>query len=120
MSQTYPSREAVSADVRDPDSITAKFVYNFFVPDEGVSEKGDRRRAFGYLSAQTQALIDNRTMEREVPRFVVLDIKRVFKGRWRHFPDEQGRVDMLLTTAREEGDFNLNQMLPSSLCQQLL
>ena len=85
MSSTFPSREAVSADVPDPEKLEARFVYNFFVPDEGVNESGKPRRAFGYLSAQTQALIDNRTLEREVPRFVVLDIKRVFSGEWQYF-----------------------------------
>ncbi len=85
MSESYPSREVVSADVPDPERISASFVYNFFVPDEGVNEAGKPRRAFGHLSARTQELIDNRTLEREVPRFVVLDIKRVFKGRWRYF-----------------------------------
>ncbi len=93
MSESYPSREAVSADVPDPEELTAKFVYNFFVPDEGTSDIGNRRKAFGYFSAQTQSDIDDRTMEREVPRFVTIDIKRVFKGEWKYFSRraKQGR-----------------------------
>ena len=88
MSETYPSRQSVSADVPDPEEISARFVYNFFVPDEGVNEEGKPALAFGYLSAQTQALIDNRTIERKVPRFVVLDVKRVFKGEYQEFSDQ--------------------------------
>ena len=42
MSESYPSREAVSADVPDPEELTAKFVYNFFVPDEGTSDTGNQ------------------------------------------------------------------------------
>ena len=105
MSQSYPSREAVSADVPDPEEISASVVYNFFVPDEGVNETGNKKRAFGYLSSQTQALIDNRMLEREVPRFVVLDIKRVFKGEYRHYSNIAKQKQLVTNWCRKRNRF---------------
>jgi len=81
MSSTVPSREVVSADVPDPAELRAKFVYYFFTPDEGVNETG-KAIAFGRYTKRTQSMIDDRTLEREVPRFVVIDVKRVFRGHW--------------------------------------
>ncbi|MBR52358.1 hypothetical protein CMK19_01145 [Candidatus Poribacteria bacterium] len=105
MSETYPSRQSVSADVPDPEEISARFVYNFFVPDEGVNEEGKPALAFGHLSAQTQALIDNRTIERKVPRFVVLDVKRVFKGEYQEFSDLAKQERLVTDHCKRYGRF---------------
>jgi hypothetical protein len=40
MSVSLPSRDVYSVDVPEPTGLTATFQYNYFVPDEGVSETG--------------------------------------------------------------------------------
>ena len=68
---TQPSRRFALVDVPDPESLSAKFIYNFFTPDERTNSGGDARvqGADGY---KTSTLRNAGTFNTEIPRLVEL------------------------------------------------
>jgi len=72
MSESYPSKEVCVANFPDPSSIVANFVYNFFTKDEKINDSGVTA-AYGEITESRQALIDNKTMEKTVPRYIRID-----------------------------------------------
>ena len=66
-------------DVPDPKDINARFVYNFFVPNEGTDTSG-MPRFQGIVTSKTQREINDRTMEALLPRYVEIDFTPVHAG----------------------------------------
>ena len=58
-------------DVPDPEEINVNFVYNFFVPDERVNT--DPNPSFQGSDQGTQAEINEKTMQRNLPRYVEIE-----------------------------------------------
>ena len=67
---SLPSRKVTVVDVPDIQKVEAKFIYNFFTPDERTNNSGDPRVPGAFYDEETQMLINNRTMRSEVPRYV--------------------------------------------------
>tara|TARA_Y100000310_G_scaffold287288_1_gene312067 strand:- start:2309 stop:4075 length:1767 start_codon:yes stop_codon:yes gene_type:complete len=66
-------------DVPDPQSIEARFVYNFFVPDERTNKEGNPRFQ-GVITDRIQRSIDSKVMEFNLPRFVEIQFDQVNSG----------------------------------------
>ena len=66
-------------DVPDPKSIEARFVYNFFVPDERTNRAGDPR-FHGVITERIQRSINDKVMEVSLPRFVEIQFDQVNSG----------------------------------------
>jgi len=66
-------------DVPDPKSIEARFVYNFFVPDERTNDEG-MPRFQGVIGENTQRLIDKRVADARLPRFIEIQFDEVKAG----------------------------------------
>ena len=71
-SYAKPSRRFALIDLPDPGSITAEFVYNFFVPDERINAAGDPRVPGNIDFESTQKLIEAKTLAPEIPRYISL------------------------------------------------
>ena len=71
-SYAKPSRRFALIDLPDPGSITAEFVYNFFVPDERINAAGDPRVPGNIDFESTQKLIEAKTLATEIPRYISL------------------------------------------------
>ena len=66
-------------DVPDPKTIEARFVYNFFVPDERENDTG--MSIFqGIARKKLQRPINNKVMETQLPRFVEIQFDEVNCG----------------------------------------
>ena len=64
------SRKLTVVDVPDVQNIAARFVYNFFTPDERENGSGDPRVPGAFTDQKTQRLINNNTLRSEIPRYV--------------------------------------------------
>jgi hypothetical protein len=84
MSESFPSKPIVSIDVPEVKRFKGKFVYNYFTPDERVSEDGSVPQELLEKPTGTfgQTFIDKFTSK--VPRLVQLQLRPVFlKSRFR-------------------------------------
>lgn len=70
------SRSFTIIDVPDPRRIDAKFVYNFFTPDERVNDSGDPR-VKGVANKDLQRLVNANSLNLEVPRYVEISFDEV-------------------------------------------
>lgn len=73
------SRYIGMVDIPESREITARFVYNFFEPDERTDRSG-KPRFHGIKNNQTQKLIDTRIMETRLPRFIEINFDPVDCG----------------------------------------
>jgi hypothetical protein len=66
-------------DVPDPKFINARFVYNFFVPNERTDASG-KTRFQGSVTEQTQREISTRTLEALLPRYIDIEFDETHAG----------------------------------------
>ena len=62
MGKTYASKSTIFFDVPDPEKIEAKFVYNYFVPDERVNENSQGKLK---IRNQKASKVENKSKELE-------------------------------------------------------
>jgi hypothetical protein len=67
------SRNVTIVDVPDVNEIYAKFVYNFFVPDERYNKSGQQFLRGSYTNKNTQRLVNTKTQRNLLPRYVQVD-----------------------------------------------
>lgn len=67
------SRNVTIVDVPDVNEVYAKFVYNFFVPDERFNKSGQQFLRGNYTNKNTQRLVDTKTQRKLIPRYVQVD-----------------------------------------------
>jgi len=72
---SLPSRKITVVDVPDVQGVEAKFIYNFFTPDERTNSSGDPRVPGAFYNEETQTLVNNNTLRSEVPRYVEVNFE---------------------------------------------
>lgn len=109
MMTSQPSLEVHALDVPEPDSLSADFAYNFFVPDEGTSDAAALASPFPDSSFGEQSTSFESFARSRVPRYVKLS--------WtvpNTLPIEQLPVGQLAENMRKivnEGDLSTNAFL---------
>lgn len=95
MTITLPSKRVAVVDAPEVEGFSAKFVYNFFVPDEELNDSGTtppdfiEKRPAGKFD---QAFLDSRNFNRFTPRYVRFEWKANPAG---NRPDIANRVSVL-------------------------
>ena len=76
---TYYSPDAITKSITDlnvpdspVDSLTTKFIYNFFVANEKIDDSGSTVTE-GETASQIQSLIRNGTILKTLPRYTALE-----------------------------------------------
>jgi hypothetical protein len=72
MSVSLPSKEAYLIDVPDVKNFSAEFKYNFFVPDEGITEDGSVPRRLLEKAGETVDASFVESAAKRIPRYVRL------------------------------------------------
>ena len=100
---TQTSRRFALVDLPDPDKIDAKFVYNFFTPDERTNSDGDARVPGIVTDKRTNRLVNAGTLNTEIPRYVELNYSPGTLLEWGNFGDDKNgatpetiRLDILM------------------------
>ena len=100
-------RQFTIVDVPDPIEIKAEFVYNFFVSDERVNDSGDPRVPGAYSAGKTQRLVNQGTLQLEVPRYVDINFKPAQTVDFNNFGD--GKDNFQLEELTVETDISAEE-----------
>ena len=114
MSTSLPSKEIYSVDAPEVSSFQGTFQYNFFTPDETVSETGGvPNNILQRSSTELDASIVQYATTR-VPRFVVFNFKPVNVSPAGNFVSDQSQRNNVLSTNTQNGSLiadNLDKVI---------
>ena len=77
MTESYPSAAATLVDIGEVSNFKASFFYNFFVPDEMVSEDVEVPDSLKQMPGESFDAPHLNNLSRRIPRFVMLNFKPI-------------------------------------------
>lgn len=89
--ESYLSREVFITRFPSVPVVRTKFVYNFFTPNESTRSAeryGSRTIEPRPVDSSTSDALDRRTLQKKVPRYVLVEFRGNRKGLYREFDDE--------------------------------
>jgi len=111
--ESYLSREVFLTKFPSVPVVRAKFQYNFFTPNESTMSAeryGNRETEPRPVDTATSDAIDRRTLQKKVPRYVLVEFRGNKKGLYREFDDES-RTGLV---TQNRGKINLESHVTTS------